>query len=164
MEENKNKETGSILIDWDFPEFTKHDRGKKWYLIAGIVFLVILIYAVLTKNILFAIILVIAAFIFILQQYQEPQAVDAAVTDEGILIGSKFYDYEELKIFWVIYKPPLAKLLYLDFKNPLKKSLPIPLDNVDPVKLREILTQYLEEDLEREEEELGDRMAKVLKM
>jgi hypothetical protein len=46
----------------------------------------------------------------------------------------------------------------------MKKSLPIALVDVDPVEVRDILSQYLEEDLEREEEELGDRFAKVLKL
>ena len=166
MENQKEEkfEEDNILIDWEFPEFVKHERTKKWYIVAIIILGLCLIYAVWTKNILFAIILVLAVFISILQQFQKPHIVHAAISEDGIIVGNKLYSLDELKSFWVIYNPPLAKLLYLDFKNSFKKSLSIPLDDVDPVKVREILSQYLEEDLEREEEELGDRFAKVLKM
>jgi len=163
-EQNKNEIQENILIDWDFPEFEQHERTKKWYIVAIIVMGLFLIYAILTKNILFAIILVLAAFITVVQSFQKPQMIHAAITESGIMVGEKFYPYDELAGFWVIYNPPLAKLLYLDFKNSIKKSLPIALVDVDPVEVRDILSQYLEEDLEREEEELGDRFAKVLKL
>jgi len=162
MEDASKKQ--KILIDWDFPEFSKYERGKKWYLLVIILVTLFLLYAIWTKNILFAIILVLAAFIGVVQHFQKPVMVDAAITEDGVVIGNKFYAYEDLEKFWIIYKPEIAKLLYLDFKNPLKRRLAIPLEEVDPLKVRSILQQYLEEDLEREEEELGDSLAKVLKM
>jgi len=166
MEEINDKKIDDehVLIDWDFPEFEKHDRSKKWYIAAVIVLGILIIYAVWTSNILFAVILILAAFIGVIQHFQKPHDVEAAITEDGVLVGSKFYRYEEIESFWMIYKPPLAKLVYLDFKNKFKKNLAIPLENVDPIKVREILNQYLEEDLEREEEELSERLAKVLKV
>ncbi len=166
MEEinDKNSEHEDLLINWHFPEFATHERSKKWYIAAVIVLGILVIYAVWTKNILFAVILILAAFIGVIQHFQKPHDVEAAITEDGIIVGRKFYRYEEIEGFWMIYKPHIAKLLYLDFKNKFKKNLPIPLENVDPIRIREILNQYLEEDLEREEEELSERLAKVLKM
>ncbi|MFZ5365238.1 MAG: hypothetical protein ACOZBH_03540 [Patescibacteria group bacterium] len=164
MEEEKIAQPGKILIDWDFPEYYQYARSKKWYIAAAILIMFFLTYAIWVKNILFAIILVLAAFISVLQQFQKPKQLTAAVTDMGIMVGDKLYPYAEIKKFWIIYNPPMAKLMYLDFNNPLKKTLPVPLEKVDPVKLREILNRYLKEDLEKEEEELGDRMARVFKI
>ncbi|HUT22237.1 MAG TPA: hypothetical protein VMX18_02375 [Candidatus Bipolaricaulota bacterium] len=164
MEENKNSGGDpEVLIEWTFDEFEKHSRGKGWYAAAIVIFAIFLIYAVWTGNILFGAIVVLAAFIGVIQHYQAPQKVKAAVTEDGIMIGRKFYAFQELENFWLIYNPP-AKLLYLEYKNPLKRSLPVPLEEVDPNKVRDSLKQYLFEDLEKEEEELSDRLAKFFKM
>ena len=108
--ENKenNIKLGKEIVSWYVPEYNQHDRNRLWYILASVAALGMLVYAFLTGNFLFAIILIIASFIIILNNGKEPGKVLVRITTEGIVVGKQFYDYDELKDFSVIYKPRLG--------------------------------------------------------
>lgn len=156
---------GQKITGWRIPEYEQPERGKNWYIITSIVALLLLIYSFLTSNFLFAMIIVVAAIVLISHDGQQPDMVNFTITDEGIIIGRKFYDYDEIKDFSIIYKPRQeVKNLYFEFKNPLKHRLSIPLDKQNPLQIRENLLKYLEEDLERTDQPLSESLAKLFKL
>jgi hypothetical protein len=155
---------GDILAAWEFPEFIKYQRGKLWYISFTIVFLAMLIYAYFSDNLLFAIILVIFAVLYLSSVKEEPITMETAITEGGVFIGSKFIDYEDLRSFYVIYYPPEIKTLYLETKSFLRPRIAIPLENENPVHIREILLEYLDEDLEREEEPATEGISRIFKL
>jgi len=155
---------GNILALWEFPEFIKHERGKLWYLSFTVVFVALLVYSYYTDNILFAIILVMFAFLYLRLGKGDPQTMETAITEDGIFIGSKFMPYEEFANFYIIYYPPEVKNLYLQPKSILKNRIALPLENQNPIHIREILLQYLEEDLEKEEAPASEGISKILKL
>jgi hypothetical protein len=153
------------LIFWFIPEFDKHERERIWYISAGAIAILMIIFAFITSNFLFAVIVIIAAFIFVIRDGQDPDLVKFSITYEGIHIGNKFYDYDELKDFSVIFKPKLrVKKLYFEFKNTIKPRLSIPLIDTNPLIIREILLKYLPEDLERTDEPTSEGLAKLLRI
>jgi hypothetical protein len=166
MEEDfQNIDYGDEIISWSVPEYEKHERTKRWYLIAGGISLALLILSFFTNNFLFAVIIIITVFIIILRDGQEPQKVKFSITDEGIEIGKKFHDYDEIKNFSIIYKPKMGvKNLYFEFKNPVKPRLSIPLFNMDPLQIRENLLKYLTEDLDRTDQPVSEAFGKLLKL
>jgi hypothetical protein len=110
-------------------------------------------------------IIIVISIIIILNDGQKPMTVNFSITDEGVMIGKKFYDYDELKNFSVIYKPRRdIKNLYFEFKNPIKQRLSIPLMDQDPLKIRKYLLKYLEEDLERTDPPLSENLARLFKL
>lgn len=158
-----NKPTPEILASWDVPEIDKYERKKSWYLIASLIFLLLLIYAIFTANFLFAIIIIFITMILYLQEKHETVITTFDITPDGLIIGDKFFAYKEIKNFYIIYEPPEVKKLYIVFKNFLKPRLGIPLLDQNPVKIREILTKYLDEDLEKEYEPLTDKIGRIFK-
>lgn len=160
----QSKDTGKTLAEWQFPEFTKYNRNRRWYIIASIVVALLLIYAIATANILFAMIIVIATVIFVLNQKKEPKNISFKITEEGIVVDETLYEWSEIKNFWIIYEPPQVKNLYFEFKSLMLPRLPIPLQNQDPVKIREILLDYIDEDIEREGEPISDGLGRALKL
>ncbi|MFA5021379.1 MAG: hypothetical protein WC517_04995, partial [Patescibacteria group bacterium] len=56
------------------------------------------------------------------------------------------------------------KNLYVEFKNPLKGRLVIPLDGQDAVAIRDYLLRFLAEDLEREAEPISEQLRRFLKL
>lgn len=161
----ENNNLGEKIISWRVPEYEKHERDKKWYIGAFIIALLLLTYAFITLNFLFAMIIIVISIIIILNDGQKPMTVNFSITDEGVMIGKKFYDYDELKNFSVIYKPRRdIKNLYFEFKNPIKQRLSIPLITQDPLKIRKYLLRYLEEDLERTDPPLSENLAKLFKL
>jgi hypothetical protein len=154
------------LLYWQVPEYEKHQRNKKWYIIAGVITVALILYSLFHENnFLFPFIIVVAAIIIILNDGREPDMIKISLTGEGINIGRKFYDYDEIKNFSIIYKPNIeVKNLYFEFKNVMKHRISIPLGNLNPLIVRDILLKYLPEDLERENEPLSESLAKILKL
>ena len=63
---------GDILHRWTIQEYERHDRSVLWYVLMISVALILVIYAVVTGNFLFALVIVLAAIILFLQSHQEP--------------------------------------------------------------------------------------------
>ena len=106
-----------------------------------------------------------AAFIYFLRENNEPDMIKFSITEEGLVVGTKFYDYDEIKHFSIVYKPRYkVKNLYFEFKNVLKHRLSIPLDNHNPLLIRENLLKYLPEDLERTDQPLSEALGKMFKL
>lgn len=153
------------IISWEIPEYQKHTRNKLWYILFGIIGIAMIIYAITTANFLFAIILIISSFILIINDSRNPQNVLVTIANEGVIVGRKFYDYDDIKNFSIVYKPTVGvKNLYIDFKSSTKHHLSIPLLDINPLFLRDNLSKYLEEDLERVDETTSESLAKILKL
>ena len=156
---------GKELANWLVPEYDKHERNRLWYIIAGAVALLLMLYAFLSGNFLFAVIIIVVALVVILHDGREADIVKISLTDEGVAVGRKFYDYDEFKDFAVIYKPKIGvKNLYFEFKNTLRPRLSIPLIDMNPLPIRENLLKYLPEDLERTDQPLSEGLAKLFKL
>jgi len=156
---------GEKIISWQVPEYEKHQRSKTWYILASVVGLLFIFYAIYTRNFLFAVIIIVVTLIIILHDSREPDLVKVSLTSEGIMVGRKFYDYDEIKDFSIVYKPRLeVKNLYFEFKNVVRQRLSIPLEDMNPLSIRENLLKYLPEDLERTDHPLSERLAKIFKL
>ncbi len=156
---------GEEFIGWKVPEYEKHERTKSWYIMAIIITLLLLLFSFFTANFLFAVIIMIVSLVVILHDGREPDMVKISLTDEGIILGKKFYDYDEIKDFAVVYKPRQeVKNLYFDFKSFLRPQLSIPLENKNPLSIRKNLLKYLPEDLDRTDQPLSEGLGKLFKL
>jgi len=156
---------GDEIVGWETPEYEKHERTKLWYIIAIVTALLLLLFAFLTANFLFAVIIIIVSLVIILHDSREPDMIKVSLTDEGVIVGRKFYDYDELKNFSIVYKPRQdVKNLYFEFKSAIKPRLSIPLGDMNPLSIRKNLLKYLEEDLERTDQPLSESLAKIFKL
>lgn len=159
-----NEEHGNLLLGWSFDEHVKPKRGPGWYVIIGIVFTAGIIYSILSRNFLFTLILILLAFIIFIRQRQTPLKVDLKIFEDGLQLGSRFYEWRDLKSFRIVYEPPEIKRLYFDLRPFLLPDFSVPLENQNPLKLREILKQYLPEDLTKEYETIFDKLNRWLKI
>lgn len=164
-------------IKWQVPEYRVPERGRSWYT-AALVFITLaiffsffairdwrLVFLGAESNFLFALILVLAAVVTIVNENRPPIIIDIELGPEGIKVGSKFHDYDVFKNFSVIYKPKQSiKSLYLEFKSPLNPRLSIPLRSLDALIVRNYLIKYLDEDLERTNAPLSEQLTKLLKL
>jgi hypothetical protein len=155
---------GKTAFAWSIPEFPKYERGKLWYAIAALVAGGGILYAVLTANFLFAVIILMFAMISLLYSTREPEMIPFAIGETGIAVGARTYPWREIESFWVVYDPPTVKTLYVEFKNPLRPRVNAPLTDEDPVALRDTLLQYIREDVERKDEPFSDFLGRLLKL
>lgn len=165
------------FIQWQVPEYKKPERGPRWYVLAAIFVFICLFFSFFTisgwqlvflgaeSNFLFALIILISVAIMIVHDGQEPQTVLIKLSPEGVQIGRRFYDYDEISKFCVLYKPRQSvKNLYLEFNNKMLPRLAIPLRRQDPLTVRNYLVRYLNEDLERISPPLSEELTKLFKL
>jgi hypothetical protein len=156
---------GLEIVSWEVPEFNKHERGRWWYALFGLIAVALIAYAVLSGNFLFAVIILIGGFVMILTDARHPRPVSVTVTTEGVVVGNRFYDYDEMRHFAIVYKPAFdLKRVYFEFKSPMKQRLSLALFDINPLYLREHLSKYLAEDLDRNEEPLSEFVSRLLKL
>jgi hypothetical protein len=163
---NETENVGNVMYEWTFNEYEKYARGRTWYIVAGIVGVLLLAYALISGVNSFALIIVLFGIVLYLHEIQEPMEMRFAVTDTGVILGNKFYKYSELVSFWIIYYPEEGrpKNLYFALNNAIKHRFHVPLLDYDPRPIRDFLRQFLMEDLEQEEEPLSEKMARLLKI
>ncbi|KKR31771.1 MAG: hypothetical protein UT64_C0051G0002 [Candidatus Falkowbacteria bacterium GW2011_GWF2_39_8] len=175
MINEQNIDYGTAEISWDVPEFEKHERPKNWYIGAAIVFILLVIYSLFgiqfwkfdfsQFNPLFFFIIVVSTFIIIMNDGREPANVKVVLTDEGVVVGKKFYDFDEIENFSIVYKPNLGvKNLYFEFKSAVRHRLSLPLLDNDPIEIRNHLLKYLPEDLDRTDAPVSESLSKMLKL
>lgn len=164
-------------IRWAVPEYRRPERSKYWYTIAGIIALICLflcffsfegwslVFLGARSNFLFALIIIAATIISILNENRPTIMVNVELGPEGVRVGQSFYDYDELKNFCVLYKPKMSlKNLYFEFKASLRPRLSLPLRRLDALTVRNFLVRYLDEDLERTNPPLSEQLTKLLKL
>ena len=154
---------GLEYLDWDSSGDRIH-RGSLWYLIAAITGVSLLIYATVSANFLFALILLMFGLITYLSSVDTSGGVHVVITEEGVVVGSVLHAYKDIEHFWFAYEPPLVKNLYLDLKSPWVPRVVIHLDETNPNEVRELLEMYVVEDLTQDEEPLMEGIARVLKL
>jgi hypothetical protein len=152
-------------ITWFVHEYEKHERSKKWYVYAIIITTLLLIFSVFTGNFLFAIIIIAFAIITILNDGSHPQRVKIILSIDGVRVGRKFYDYDDLKNFAVVHKERMnISNLYFETKNFFNHRISIPLEDQDPIQIREYLVRFLKEDYERTDLSLSETFARIFKI
>ena len=62
----KHHEHRKVLLEWEAPEFMPTPRGRTWYIVAGLVLLGFIAYAIYTDSLTMAIVFIMLALVFIL--------------------------------------------------------------------------------------------------
>ncbi len=138
-------EKSNILIEWQGPEYEHHPKEKKWYLVASLILSAIIIYALVNNSPIMAITFVLIGIVGYIQLEKKPRILDFKVTHDGILVGDELYDFDNIKSFWIFYQPPHTKILSLHMDAILLPYIHIPVHQIDPVKLREVLLDFIPE-------------------
>lgn len=135
---------------WEAPEYAHEPKRADWFWALGIIAIAAAVTAILLENILFAIIIVIAAVALALSAAQKPKPASFEMHKDGIQVNRTLYPYKELDSFSVS-APGAEPQIIIQSKRFLMPHIVVPLaPDMDPEEIRNFLTQYLEEE-ERDE-------------
>jgi hypothetical protein len=158
---DENSFVGEVLHEWSVPEYEQHLRNTAWFVIMGVLGFAFIAYAIFTGNFLFALIIVLFAIIIFLQSHQEPIIIPFRITELGLVVNNRFYTFSELNKFYIIFNPDdEVRMLYIEMASAMRPQLRIPLMDMDPNEVRMTLREFMEEDLEKEEEPFSDMFAR----
>ena len=155
---------GDPLAQWEVDEYPRHDRSRTWYVVAVIVGVGLIVYAIATANFLFAVIILMVGVIMLISTFKEPERIPVIITNTGILVDDMYYDFDAIRDFSIAFYPPHVSILYLDFHSHWHPLLSVPLEDMDPNEIRELLLPFCAENLKRSEEQLTDTARRMYKL
>lgn len=156
----KDSVVGDELHHWTIQEYQQYRRPMAWFVMMGIAGAILIFLSLLWGNFLFLVIILLFGIILFLQSEQEPATVPFSITNLGIMVGNRLYVYDELESFYIIYHPPQVKSLYFETKSVWRPRVHVPLDDQNPLDIRDTLLEHLKEDLEKEEEPMSEKLAR----
>lgn len=132
-------------LSWETLEYLHTEKGSDWYWIVGIITVSIALIAIILNNVIFALLIIISSFTLCLFASRKPELIKIEISNSGVLVGKTKYPFRELESFWVETREVHHRVL-LKSKALLKPYVVIFIEDVDPEKIRHLLSQYLHEE------------------
>lgn len=135
-----------VSLRWSAYEHEHIERGSDWYWALGIVAVSIAITSMLFHDVLFSILILVAAVTLALVSRTPPDLATIEISDRGIRINGRLHRYTEIISFWVDDEHPAHRpLLLVDTIKFLSPNLIIPIEHIDPRVVRGFLKERVEE-------------------
>lgn len=132
------------LIQWETPEHIDYVRSTDWYWSVGIITVTIAALAFIFDNPIFGVLIIVSAFALVIKAIRTPHTFVCTINDRGIIINDTLYPFLNLESFWVDTLHHTPKLVLKSQKLAMPYII-IPLLNVDPDDVRNILLNYIAE-------------------
>lgn len=136
-------------ISWQAYDRFYFSKSTLWFTIAIIIAIILMVFAVFSKDILTIIVFALAIVVFFIHAVKEPEEIAIALDGAGIHNNKKFRPYKDFESFWIFYDPPFNYILLKSRKHSLSNSK-ILLDDQNPVEIRTFLKEHLPEKEEKE--------------
>ena len=137
-------------ISWSAPEYEYKKHNVDWFWAVGIIAVSLAVAAIIYKNILFAIFILVGSFTLLLYAGRKPQVIYFEINTKGVRIGDGLYPYHTLKSFWLRETGKSTKLV-LESQKTIMPHVVLPLSpETDADAVREFLLTYLPEEEQKE--------------
>lgn len=133
------------ILRWSAYEHEHVPRGSDWFWALGIVAVSVALVAILFHDVLFAVLILIAAFILAMLANVPPDIVEFEISDRGIRVDDTMHRFEEIISFWVEDHEVERPLLFVDTIKFMAPNLVIPIEHIDPRQVRAFLRERVEE-------------------
>lgn len=133
------------ILRWSAYEHEHIERGSDWFWALGIIAVCAALTSVLFHNVLFAILILLAAATFALLANVPPDLALFEISDRGLRVNGALHRYDEIISFWVEDEKGPHPQLLVDTTKPLAPNLIIPIREIDPHAVRLYLRRHAEE-------------------
>ena len=166
-EKDTSKEAVSqnrAVFFWETPEYIHHEKSNKWYMVAGGILILLVLIGVFTGSASMAIVFLLLGGVYYISHQQKPKQVHVIISELGIHFGHRYYPYNIIDSFWVLYQPPHLTTLNLKLSKGAMRIISIELsEEISPGDLRDyLLTQVPEQ--EGKEEGFIDAISRKFKL
>lgn len=136
-------------LSWTTIEYLHHEKNSDWYWIVGIITISIAIISIILNNLIFAVLIIISSFTLSLFASKRPETIQIEIDNRGVTTGKIHYNYKDLESFWVETREHIPKVLFKSQKT-FMPFIVVFIEEVEPEKVHEVLSQYLPEEEHRE--------------
>ena len=132
-------------LSWHTHEYLHSEKSVDWYWIVGIVTVSIAVIAIILNNIIFAILIIVSAFVLVLFASKKPEIIEVVIDNTGIDVGRAQYSYKELDSFWIETREHKHKIVLKSHKT-LMPFIVVYIEEVPAEKIHSVLSRYLKEE------------------
>ncbi|MDO8425196.1 MAG: hypothetical protein Q7T01_01640 [bacterium] len=150
------------LLAWEFDAYEDHERGVGWYLLAGLIVVGLLIAAFVTRNFLFAVMIVMLVGVYYLRHANRPSRVRCVIAEDGITVDDRHFAFDDVDEFAVLTPPRGRAMLYLN-PSGWRLRMHVPIEGVDPEDVRALLAPRVTERKDQDESG-GEIVSKLLRL
>ena len=138
-----------MVIEWETYEYEPRERSSNWYWFVGLAAVLLVIWAIVMKNFLLAILVLLGAFTLMIYAARKPRVIKIGVSRRGVQIHQNLFPFHSLRSFWV-HEDDVERKIILRSEKLLMPHLHIPLaEDVDHEALRVFLLDFLPEEPHR---------------
>ena len=136
-----------VILRWSAYEHEHIERSADWFWALGIVAISIGLVSILFHDVLFAVLILIAAVTIAILAVHPPELVEFEVSERGIRVAGKLHRYDEIIAFWVEdeHEHKDHPLLLVDTSKFMHANIIIPIEHIDPHIVRAYLKEHAEE-------------------
>jgi hypothetical protein len=144
-------EAEATLFEWHAQEHGYRPKSARWYigLATGVTAAVGLL--VFLGNVLGAIAVAVVGILIYTLAQRTPDRVRYRLMVDGIAINDRLHHYQDLDSFNIVYEPGQVKTVIVRSKKILSPLVQMEIGEADPVEIRDILLEFLREDLQLQE-------------
>ena len=133
----------SSIYSYQSPEFDKYEKTPTWYILAGIIGIILLSYAIIEQSPMMFVVILLTLVVTLLISNKDPQIITIDITTSGITLDKKrIFQYQDIESFGV-FKRGEIQFISLYMAEGLLSHTRIPVGKEDPEEIAEILSQYI---------------------
>jgi len=143
---------GARSIYWEAPEHYQEEKSSDWFWMLGIAAIAGSVVSIIFHNVLFAIVILLAATTMFIVAHQKPRTIPFEVSLRGMRIDKTFYPYATLESYYLDEENHIDPKLIIKSKKTFVPLLIIPIpdqyiDDIETVVSSKLPEEFLEEPL-----------------
>ena len=132
-------------LRWSAYEHEHIERGADWFWALAIVAISIALTAILLHNLLFGMLVIVAAVTLGLLATKPPTLAHFEVSEKGIRVNGTLHRWDHVISFWVEDEESERPLLLVDTTKMFSPNLIIPIEDIDPHIVRSFIREHAKE-------------------
>lgn len=133
-------------LEWNAFEHEHIEKTSDWFWVLGIIAIAGAVVSIIFNNILFAITIIIGAFVVSINANKKPNKINFKINNRGVIINNTMHLFSSLESFWVKDDEENKPKLLIKSKKLLMPHIVIPIEGVSPEDVRNFLLEYLNEE------------------
>ena len=135
----------TVVLRWNAYEHEHVERGTEWFWALGIAAVCAALTAILLSDILFAVLILVAAFTIALVSRHAPDISTFEISVKGVRVDKTLHRYDDIISFWVEDEHDGHPLLLIDTIKFLSPNLIIPIHDIEPGLVRAYMKEHSNE-------------------
>ena len=132
-----------LIYSYNALEFDKYHKSPTWYVMFSVIFVLLLIYAIITRSPLTFVVFVLLFVVTLLISSKDPEEIVVEITKSGINLNKKTtFRYQDIDSFGIFIRDDV-RFISIYLTEGVLRYARIPRGEENPEDIADILEQYI---------------------